>query len=536
MPGILAKKLCPDLILLKHSFGNYSKESKQVMKIISEFDPNFCCMSLDECYIDLTEYTTELFCEQNKHFDKNLLKQSPELPNFLWDFGAQIVHNIRQRILTETKLSASAGIGPNSMIAKVCSDVNKPNGQHMVRGNRAEVEDFLEKTAIRKICGIGPVRTQYLTALNINVCKDLWHKRDVIRFAFSPFNADYYLRVGLGVGSTIILKDEEPRKSISSERTVGLISGFEPICDLFRELSQELVTDLNEKNQSCKTVTIKLKKITFEVSLKSQTLSNYTSDCETILSVAKKLLETELSNTPIEAQKYRLIGLKVSNLRDGSQRNVSTSQTTLSQIFTALNKNEDKNQITCDMSEESDHCLESETQSHKNIYSPIYDSDLYECSVCFEKFNQKNIFENHENECIGQMLSNHLDDHLLEGFDELPEPIESNDLKETDNSEKTGETSSDISCLCPICSIHMTFKDNDQLNRHIDMCLNKDKCQELTQVPVSSIQTTPEPKVSKVVKRSSSDSKVRDKSNNSKKAKNKSSKSQKTIDFFFHSQ
>ena len=544
MPGVLAKRLCPQLILIKHSFGSYSKESKEVMKIIGELDPNFCCMSLDECYIDLTEYTIEVYCHQNKDFNRDSLKGCTQLPDFLWDFASQLVANLRQKILNETELSASAGIAPNSMIAKVCSDVNKPNGQHMVRGNRTEIEEFLEKTPVRKICGIGPVRAQYLTALAINTCKDLWHKRDVIRFGFSQFNSEYYLKVGLGVGSTLILRDDDSRKSISSERTVSQISHFNEICEHLNDLSLELSSDLIERNQSCKTITVKLKKITFEVTLRSQTIPYYTSDSETILNSAKKLLETELSNTPTNCQKYRLIGLKVSNLKDknDSKSSVGSSQLTLSQIFTSLTKKDDKNEVESNI----DNNIEEKdlNESHSYSHSLIYDSYVYECSVCSQKFFDKTLFENHENDCIGQMLCQNLDQQNSNDLDVCPIPSTS---FESDNASQLEEQSLEkceqmSSYICPVCSTHFNFKDNDELNRHIDMCLNKEKCKELTQVPMASTQSTPNTKStpnSKVSKRCSSDSKVKPKNSrnqSSKRSKTKSSNSQKTIDSFFHSQ
>ncbi|CAG2174420.1 unnamed protein product, partial [Oppiella nova] len=357
MPGALAKRLCPQLIIISHSSGSYSKESAEVMKIIREFDPNLnSSMSLDEAYIDLTDYVVDTYCHRHPDFDRQSLNGCKQLPNCLWDLAAEIVSNLRQRILDETQLSASAGIACNTMIAKVCSDINKPNGQHMIRGNRLEIENFLENTAIRKICGIGPVRGQFLTALGLKTCKDLYFKRDIIRFAFTQYNAEYYLSVGLGVGRHVIAKDEDERtrKSISSERTVSQISSFEAISELLAELSEELSEDLNSKNQSCKTVTIKLKKVTFVVTLRSLTLPFHTYDSETILNVAKSLLQTELNNTPPECRKYRLIGLKVSNLITNEPIRKS-SQMTLSQIYRALKSNSNKetkemNQI-CDETE-----------------------------------------------------------------------------------------------------------------------------------------------------------------------------------------
>ena len=500
------------------------------MRIISDFDPNFCCMSLDECYVDLTEYTLDVFCDRNPDFDRNAIKGVTQLPNEVWDFAAQVVANIRQRIHKETQLTASAGIACNSMIAKVCSDYNKPNGQHMVRGNREEIEDFLQKTEVRKICGIGPVRAQFLTALGIKTCKDLWNKRAIVRFAFSNFNFEYYLKVGLGIGSTIILRDDEPKKSISCERTIKVVSDFHKLAHYLKDMSEEVSEELKQNNQICKTVTVKLKKWTFELSVRCQTLPYFTSDSETILNLAKSILSTQLSNTPIEVRKYRLIGLRVSNLKlNNDKESVSSSQMTLSQIYNGLTKRNDINhENTEEVKEEvpkQDQKEEHNKEETSECYRSFYDTDLYECSVCSEKFEHKNLFESHENDCIGQMLSERSEQMADSADLALDEPID---------DQLTNKF------VCPICSIQITTKDNDQLNQHIDMCLNKDKCTELTKVTSTGSQSTSN---LKSVKRVCSETKVKERSSQRPghrlkrtKAQTSSSKSQKTLDFFFNSQ
>ncbi|XP_054168616.1 DNA polymerase kappa-like [Oppia nitens] len=551
MPGALAKRLCPQLIIIKGNYSSYSVESKAVMKIISEFDPNYMKMSLDEAYIDLTEYVIDIYCQQNVNFDRYCLKDCRQLPDDIWDTASLVMSKIRQRILDETQLSASAGIACNKMIAKVCSDINKPNGQHMVRGNRQEIEEFLVDTPIRKVCGIGPVSGQYLTALDIKTCKDLYHKRDIIRFALSQHNSDYYLRVGLGIGSHIISGDNEPQKSMSCERTVREISSFDAISDLMKELSEDLASDLIKRNQSCKTITIKLKKITFEVTLKSHTLPYYTCDSETILNVAKNLLETELSNTSANCRKYRLIGLKVSNLKSDDCDKRSTSQMTLSQIFKALKSNKNTETKVINSNEttgDNELTFNDINGDNEDIYTNGLDNDLncisnvFECSVCFQEFHDKENLEMHENDCIDKILNITIDKSNVSETqnDEKDDKNDNNDVEELWPTLNIDNNDSNKSYLCPICANQLSFKDNVELNAHIDVCLNKNMCLELTKVPTRASTSNSTPKPVKTTKRMhSSDTKLNTKNSRNSESNNKkveSKKLQKTIDYFFHSQ
>ena len=115
--------------------------------------------------------------------------------------AAEAVEEMRSRIRQKTQLTASAGIAPNGMLAKVCSDLNKPNGQFVLSSNREDVMDFVGSLAIRKISGIGNVTEQMLAALDITTCQDLWQKRDLLSLLFSENSCDHFMRVALGLGS-----------------------------------------------------------------------------------------------------------------------------------------------------------------------------------------------------------------------------------------------------------------------------------------------------------------------------------------------
>lgn len=216
MAGFIAKQLCPNLVFVKSNYKKYHQASEIVMKIIAEYDPFLNEMSLDEAYFDLTDYVTNLFDKEYPSFDLHLRDLKSEgLPNEMWILADKVVNEIREKIFATTKLTASAGIASNSRLAKVCSDINKPNGQFMLVGTVDNIKDFLSKTQARKMSGVGPVRGQYLEALNIKTCSDLWLKRDVIYFLFTPHSVKYYLKVALGLGSTHFYNDDSRKSKLN---------------------------------------------------------------------------------------------------------------------------------------------------------------------------------------------------------------------------------------------------------------------------------------------------------------------------------
>src|SRR5690606_18087048 len=134
MSSVIAKRNCPELIFVRPRFERYREISGAIRKIFFEYTDLVEPLSLDEAYLDVTQNKTE----------------NPS--------ATLIAKEIRQKILERTGLHASAGISVNKFIAKVASDINKPNGQKTV--NPEEVEEFLEKLEIRKFHGVGKVTAE----------------------------------------------------------------------------------------------------------------------------------------------------------------------------------------------------------------------------------------------------------------------------------------------------------------------------------------------------------------------------------------
>ncbi|XP_063520977.1 DNA polymerase kappa isoform X4 [Pongo pygmaeus] len=371
MPGFIAKRLCPQLIIKPPNFDKYRAVSKEVKEILADYDPNFMAMSLDEAYLNITKHLEERqnwpedkrryfikmgnsvendnpgkevnkLSERERSISPLLFEESPSdlqppgdpfqvnfeeqnNPQILQNsvvFGTsaeEVVKEIRFRIEQKTTLTASAGIAPNTMLAKVCSDKNKPNGQYQILPNRQAVMDFIKDLPIRKVSGIGKVTEKMLKALGIITCTELYQQRALLSLLFSETSWHYFLHISLGLGSTHLTRDGE-RKSMSVERTFSEINKAEEQYSLCQELCSELAQDLQKQRLKGRTVTIKLKNVNFEVKTRASTVSSVVSTAEEIFAIAKELLKTEIDADFPHPLRLRLMGVRISSFPNEEDR------------------------------------------------------------------------------------------------------------------------------------------------------------------------------------------------------------------------
>ncbi|XP_072520671.1 DNA polymerase kappa [Salminus brasiliensis] len=347
MPGFIAKKLCPNLVIVPLNFAKYTAVSEQVREVFADYDPHFLPMSLDEAYLDITDHLEERqhwpesmrtyrISEVNSEGDKTNTEVEAEtdtLSPVLFEdspsasptvpvadgkveiFGTspeEAVREMRFRIEQKTSLTASAGIAPNMMLAKVCSDKNKPNGQYRIPPERQAVMDFIQDLPVRKVSGVGKVTEKMLAALDIVSCAQLGQQMAVLSLLFSDTSWHHFLQISLGLGSTRIERDSE-RKSMSTERTFGEMSDPEEQYSLCRELCCDLAKDLQKEGLKGKTVTLKLKNVNFEVKTRAFTLQCAVCTEEEIFAAAKDLLKAEIDNVSPQPLRLRLMGVRVSS-------------------------------------------------------------------------------------------------------------------------------------------------------------------------------------------------------------------------------
>ncbi|ASV30339.1 DNA polymerase IV [Maribacter cobaltidurans] len=283
MSSVLAKRNCPELIFVKARFDRYKEISKQIRSIFYDYTDLVEPLSLDEAYLDVTV---------NK-------KGNPS--------ATLIAQEIRDRILKETGLNASAGISINKFIAKVASDVNKPNGQKTV--NPEEVQTFLENLEIRKFYGVGKVTADKMYRLGIFTGKDL--KTKSLAFLEEQFgkSGSYYYQVVRGIHNSPVKPHRIP-KSVGAERTFNEnLSSEIFMLERLEHIANELEKRLKKSRIAGKTVTLKIKYSDFTLNTRSKTLPYFISDQKLILETAKELLYQEKLQNSV-----RLLGISLANL------------------------------------------------------------------------------------------------------------------------------------------------------------------------------------------------------------------------------
>ena len=284
MPSVIAKRLCPNLIFVKHNFTRYTEVSATIHEIFREYTDLIEPLSIDEAFLDVTE-------------DKKSIGSA-----------TLIAGKIRNEIKSRTGLTASAGVSVNKFLAKIASDINKPDGLFLIKPEDAE--KFIEGLSVEKFYGIGKVTAQKMHKLGIHTGADLknWDLVSLIR-NFGKAGVFFY-DIVRGIDDRPVEPDQE-RKSVGTELTYekDLITRFEIIAELYR-LEKELMERLEHSETTGRTITMKVKFSDFRQITRSKTLQNYIRDFETL---HKEVSEIRKS-LKLEGSRIRLLGLSISNL------------------------------------------------------------------------------------------------------------------------------------------------------------------------------------------------------------------------------
>ena len=239
MPTGHALKLCPRLIIVKPNFRKYSEASEKVFEIFHEFTSLVEPMSLDEAYLDVSNV--------------QLFQGSATL----------MAQEIRKLIFERTGLTASAGIGPNKLIAKLASDINKPNGLCTI--SPSMVEGFISKMPIERLWGVGKVTAKKMSELGIKTCFDLQkHSRSDIIHHFGKFG-DTLFDFCRGIDVREVEPDYE-RKSLGTEETfLKDIANFAEMKEHVSRMVQEVQEALDShQDKTVKNLHVKIKYFDFK--------------------------------------------------------------------------------------------------------------------------------------------------------------------------------------------------------------------------------------------------------------------------------
>ncbi|CEH16375.1 Predicted DNA damage inducible protein [Ceraceosorus bombacis] len=289
MAGHIAKALCPHIILVDNDMKHYIETSEKVMAVMHEYDPTMAQASLDEAYLDITEY-----CESNR-VDAD-----------------EAVARLREDVKQATGLTVSCGIAANCRLAKIASDKNKPNGQYLVPANATDIMHFMHDLPVRKVSGIGRVTERYLEALGIDTCGDIWEKRVVL--ALTLRHPESFLAIYLGLGKTHVAPTERGwRRSVGREHTFTPTSNLEELLSELRRCADKVESDLEEESYHAQKVTLTCKTSSYTRFTRDLTLGHRVWKADDLFRITKELLLAELKERKLT---LRLIGVRAGTLID----------------------------------------------------------------------------------------------------------------------------------------------------------------------------------------------------------------------------
>ncbi len=281
LPISIARRRCPQLVTLPGDRDLYRRGSKAVMGVLEEFSDKVEVVGLDEGYIDLSDSPAP----------KTRARQ------------------VKLRVRERTRLACSIGLGPNRLIAKIASDLDKPDGLCVLPQTR-----FLEVIGdreVRILPGVGPRTDERLQEAGIRTVTDLATAPDgALEKLLGPSHGAGLRRRAQGHGSAEIALDRE-RKSESRERTFGVDETDEAVMiESIERMAREVAVDLGEQGISGRTVTLKIRLTPFRTFTRSRSLPEPTAEPDLIAATARELFEEFDRDASV-----RLLGVGVSNLR-----------------------------------------------------------------------------------------------------------------------------------------------------------------------------------------------------------------------------
>ena len=290
MAGFVAMKLCPNLICLPLNFEKYTAKAKEVREILADYDPRFESASIDEAYLNITQY-----CEEEQ--------MDPE----------DVVAQLRNEVAEKTKITISAGIAANAKIAKIASNRNKPNGQFRVANDRATILAFMRDLPTRKVNGVGRVFERELDAIGVKTCGDIYSQRAYLSKLFGEKAFRFLMQCYLGLGRTRIQPAEEyERKSVGTESTFRDMSGKAELRAKLRWIAEELEKDLARTQFKGRTLVLKAKLHTYEVLTRQVVLPKAVHMADDLYTFALPMMAKLEREIP--GMKLRLMGLRCTHL------------------------------------------------------------------------------------------------------------------------------------------------------------------------------------------------------------------------------
>lgn len=462
MAGFVAMKLCPQLICLPLNFEKYTSKAQEVRTILADYDPRFESASIDEAYLNITEYC------QEKEMD-------PE----------EVVIQLRNEVSEKTKITISAGIAANAKIAKVASNRNKPNGQFRVASDRATILAFMRDLPCRKVNGVGRVFERELDAIGVKTCGDLYAQRAYLSKLFGHKAFQFLMQCYLGLGRTQVAPAaEHERKSVGTESTFKDMSDKTELRAKLRWIAEELEKDLTRTQFKGRTLVLKAKLHTYEVLTRQTVVPKAINAADDLYTYSLPML-TKLERE-IPGMKLRLMGLRCTHLVSTKKDDVDFFGMRRLEPSPAKRTNTDdegweiwpeaeaefEEAARQERQEEMDE-LERLSQEHPpQPLNPKSDSDPET-----ETYNQSRSLRNAEDIEEANRRRKH-------GREVLPNPSPQKAGGEKSSPQaKAGPEA----WACPICGLPQVAQDR-AFNDHIDYCLSRQTIKEAAKAEAAPME------------------------------------------------
>ncbi len=284
MPTSTALRLCPQAIVLQGRHRLYAEISTQIHAIFSRYTPQIEPLSLDEAFLDVTA-SIRLFGPAPK-----------------------IGRAIKQAIKDELNLVASVGVAPNKYLAKLASDVDKPDGFVVVK--EEEIADFLAPLPVSRIWGVGRVAAKTFNKLGIKTIGQLRdYSPKLLQHHFGN-SGEHYLQLAQGIDERPVVSEREA-KSVSNETTFAVdISDEEVMLEWLHALTEQVTQRLRSQKLQGRTIHLKVRLSDFTTLTRSHTLEDVTDVTAKVWQIVRELFYNRL---PRPLQQVRLLGVGVSN-------------------------------------------------------------------------------------------------------------------------------------------------------------------------------------------------------------------------------
>jgi DNA polymerase-4 len=285
MPAARARRLCPHAVFIRSRMDRYVEVSRELRGIFARYTPLLEPLSLDEAFLDVTS-SLRLFGD-----------------------GQAIARRIKEEIRDELGLVASVGVAPNKFLAKLASDLDKPDGLVVVPTDA--IEAFLEPLPVSRLWGVGKVSNRDLAEMGVHTIGDLRRLPEELLLSRFGKSAAHLVRLARGIDDRRVVPDRDA-KSISHETTFATdIGDAEVLRSWLLELTEQVASRLRRQGLRGKTVFIKVRYADFHTVTRSESLDAPNNVTRELYVTAARLLQAELARSP---RPVRLLGMGASGM------------------------------------------------------------------------------------------------------------------------------------------------------------------------------------------------------------------------------